>query len=469
MKGGKTGRDVVVIGAGSSGAAAAWLLAEQGLRVTLLERRSRRQAGGHWVNDVADWMFRRAGVPEPEAEERVGAHHPFHFLAKQGGGRVLLKRRPSLCVDMRALVKRLQDAALEAGAVLMDRARAIRMESRGGRPTAVQVERRTTRGRVRKEWIEADLFVDASGLAGAWRQLDPACADAWPRPAEKDLCAASQVTFEVRDRAGARSFMERYGAPQGGNLAWAGVRGGFSTRMVTIHGDLDRVELLTGAVATHGYASGDAIIRDFVADQKWVGKRIFGGAGLIPLRRPYHRLVRPGVALLGDAGCQVFPLHGSGVGNGMVAARMLADAVATGGDPGALEVTWKYQNAFQREIGAVNAANDVLRRFSQDLTEGQVDELTNSGLVGASSLEAGLGQRLYVPDAVDLMKLVPGVFRTPGLSARFSYRFPLMMAAWGLYRQHPDTPGGPAFSAWCAASDALFGEWSGARESDNLH
>jgi len=30
------------------------MLAEKGLSVTLVERRTRRQAGGHWVNDVAD-------------------------------------------------------------------------------------------------------------------------------------------------------------------------------------------------------------------------------------------------------------------------------------------------------------------------------------------------------------------------------------------------------------------------------
>ena len=64
------------------------------------------------------------------------------------------------------------------------------------------------------------------------------------------------------------------------------------------------------------------------ADEPWLGESISGGSGVIPLRRPYARFTAPGLALVGDAACQVFPAHGSGIGMGLIAGRMLADAVA---------------------------------------------------------------------------------------------------------------------------------------------
>lgn len=457
MSGSTLKTNVVVIGAGTSGSAAAWMLAEVGFRVVLVERRSRKQAGGNWVNDVADWMFLRAGIPDPAGKERVGGHLPFTFLPTQGGGRVRLRRRPSLCVDMRLLVNRLQDAALDSGVELLDRTVLQDLEMSGDRPRAVIVEKEPRGKEARKIRIEADLFVDASGLAGALRKRFPNAERNWPRVSDHDLCAASQATFEVIDRAGATTFLERYGVPEGGNLAWAGIRGGFSTRMVTLHPDSDRVELLTGAIASRGYNSGEEIILSFLADEKWIGKRIFGGSGLIPLRRPYSRLVAPGFALLGDACCQVFPLHGSGVGNGLIAARMLAEAVKGQTDPGATRTLWSYQVAFQREIGAVNAANDVLRCFSQKLDSGQVDELTNRGLIGSRSIEAGLGQRFYLPDIPDLARMLEGAFRTPLLAARFTSRVPAMLAAWTLYRVHPVQVDGREFQAWTAAESVLLG------------
>ena len=67
---------------------------------------------------------------------------------------------------------------------------------------------------------------------------------------------------------------------------------------------------------------------------------------------------------MGDAACQVFPAHGSGIGMGLIAGRMLADAVADAVDPGDEQVLWGYQAAFQHEFGGLLAAFDAFRRMS---------------------------------------------------------------------------------------------------------
>ena len=59
----------------------------------------------------------------------------------------------------------------------------------------------------------------------------------------------------------------------------------------------------------------------------------FGGQRAIPLGRPHDTLASDRVALVGDAARQVFSAHGSGIGAGMVAARMLVDAIVRGAGP----------------------------------------------------------------------------------------------------------------------------------------
>ena len=91
-----------------------------------------------------------------------------------------------------------------------------------------------------------------------------------------------------------------------------------------------------------------------------IGPRVFGGSGAIPLRRTHDRLAGDRVALLGDAACQVFPAHGSGVAAGLLAARLLADTLAAGGPIGDYAVAW------QRRHGGVSAFFDDFRRMEPD-------------------------------------------------------------------------------------------------------
>jgi hypothetical protein len=101
---------------------------------------------------------------------------------------------------------------------------------------------------------------------------------------------------------------------------------------------------------------------------------------------------------------QVFPAHGSGTGIGMVAARILADAVKGKADPGSLEATWAYQAAFQREYGGLLASYDVFRRLSQSLSEGEVETLLASGLLTENSCRAGLVEEMPRLSPSDLLK-----------------------------------------------------------------
>ena len=213
--------------------------------------------------------------------------------------------------------------------------------------------------------------------------------------------------------------------------------------MLNLHCDGDQVSLLTGSIPALGHPSGKAILDRFVAAQPWIGARLFGGARAIPLRRPFDRLASADgrIALLGDAAGQVFPAHGSGIGAGLVAARLLADALADGrGAPG-------YALAWHRQFGGLLASYELFRRFSTTLSVEDLGRMMDLGLMDAALLRHGLAQtHAWLRPAAVPGKLAAAV-RAPRLAVRLGAVVARMLAARALYARYPaDAAQLPAWS-----------------------
>jgi flavin-dependent dehydrogenase len=403
-----TKTDVVVVGAGTAGAAAAWHCASRGLRVTCLERRPLSQAGARWVNGVALWQLDEAGVPRPEGAEVVGGVTPFHLVAGWGPERVVVTDHEVADLDMRALVARLQGLAQSAGADLIDDVETRDFDGRTLRTSAGD--------------FEADVFVDASGLRGARLMQTPSID-------RTHICAAAQAVHGITDVAAARAYFAEHAVPEGEVLCFTGIEGGYSILNVRMHGD--EVAILTGSVPGDGHASGKAILDRFVAQHDWVGTEKFGGWRTIPIRRPRDRLVEGRVALVGDAASQVFPAHGSGIAQGMIAARHLAEAIANGRPP------IDYAVRYQRKWGALLAGYDVFRRYSQQLSADEVRGLMTSDLFDASTSAAGMSQRWPSLDPAAGRAKATAAAHNPQVAARLLKVLSKMGAVTALYRAYP--------------------------------
>ncbi len=419
--------DVAVIGAGTAGAAAAALCAREGLRVLCVDRGPLDGAGARWVNGVPAWSFAEAGFDPPEGEELLGDGGPFHLIAGWGPRRLVIEDHGVLEVDMRALVARLQRRAREAGAILIGGCATRGLE---GDLLA------TDRGSLR-----ADVVVDASGLTGV-RLLDG------PRVPPQHLCAAAQEVRHVADPAGARAFFERLDVPLGQVACFAGIAGGYSIVNVRCHGD--RVSILTGSIPGDGHPSGKALLDRFVSDQPWIGELLFGGARAIPIRRPLDVIAAGRVAALGDSAAQVFPAHGSGIGVGMIAARMLAESVARGAGPGDYAIRW------QRRWGGLMASYDLFRRFSQRLGPGELEAMMASGLMDPELARAGMAQALPRPTPAMIAGKSLALAQRPRLAARLGAVALKMAAARALYSRYPTHAS--RLPAWSRRIASVFGE-----------
>lgn len=421
--------DVAIVGAGTAGAAAALLCARRGLRVLAIDRAPLERAGAHWINAVPTRLFDEAGIARPIAPELESPPVAMHMLAGRGPVRATSSGQDLLEVDMAHLVARLQRDAREAGAILEGGVRALGVDHQVG--GAAQL--RTDRGPVR-----ADAIVDASGLAGA-RLLGDL------RTPRTDLCAAAQEVRVLRDRGEAERFFASLGVPLGDVVVMAGLAGGYSILNVRVA--RDRVFLLSGTIPGEGHPSGQQLIDGFCAEQRWIGELVHGGSRAIPLGRPADVLARDRVALLGDSARQVFSAHGSGIGAGLVAARVLADELAGGRGVHGYGVRW------QRAHGGLLAGYDVFRRFSQRLSVDDLARMIEAGLVDARTMTPAMEQRAPELSVGALLPKARRALREPRLLAGIARVGARMAALEALYRAYPARVG--SRRAWVRAVERV--------------
>lgn len=447
----------VVLGAGPAGAGTAWNLAKAGLRTVVLERRALGLAGPSWVNAIPPWMFDRAGIERPRHPELVKGAAPMLMIGP-GNSRVTVPENPTWHIDMRALVRRLQEMAVSAGATLIMNFEPRRVVLRNDRPVAIEGVATSNTGITTEESFSAALFVDATGIDGWLRSRVPALAKVAPLPCPSDVCMAGEEAHEIVDRRAAKAFFASHGVDLDTAINWMAPFGGFSTLMIFAEDDFRRIFVLAGTIADGQQPSGPTVVEWFIKKHPWIGPKIFGGAARIPLRRPYARFTVPGVALVGNSAGQVFPAHASGVGAALIAAKMLGSAVSGASDPGDEAVLWRYQAEFQREIGSIHGAYDALRRFFQPLDPGRTDYLLSTGFMGARSSFATLEQRMSPPaigDAIKLARVVTGDPSWIGPMANVGGRIALLTALGQLYPRHPNVAG---LQRWANACGAVLGD-----------
>ena len=375
----------MIVGGGTAGAAAAAAFAARGARTLCVDRRDLRESGARWVNGVPRRLLAEAGLTLPRAAD-LGGPRPFNLIA--GAARLRVADHDVVDVDMRALVASLHDRARAAGAELIG---GVHVRGRDGDRLL------TDRGAVRARWI-----IDAGGLSGP-RLLGQQAV------AATDLCAAAQGVYEVRDRAGAAAYYERHDVKPGEVIGILGVAGGYSVLNVCWEPHRGTVGVLTGSIPALGHPGGKTMRDDFVRAQPWIGPMQFGGAAAIPLRRAYDRLVDKHVALLGDAGCQVFSAHGSGIGAGLVAARLLAETLTGGGDLREYEIAW------HRRWGGLFALYDAARRMSQSLNAAQLADAMRHGLIDHAIVKAGLDQELPTLSAAMVLARLRALRKAPAM------------------------------------------------------
>lgn len=320
-----TSTDVLVVGAGPAGSAAAAWAARLGLDVVLVDAAvfPRDKTCGDGLTPRAIHELTLLGL-----DDWLRAHTVNHGLRAHGFGQTLLLPWPGgtlpawgSAVARTELDDHLRTTAIKAGAAAIDGARAVDVRMEGARVAAV-----VFKGADGTFEIACKRLVVADGVRSP---LGKVLGREWHRDTVYGVAGRSYVTSSMSDDPWISSHLELRDE-QGEVLS------GYGWIFPLGNGE---VNLGVGTLATSKRPANIAIkpLMSFYADQRRedfgvIGELRMPASALLPMGGAVSNVAGANWALIGDAAACVNPLNGEGIDYGLETGRFVAELLAADGD-----------------------------------------------------------------------------------------------------------------------------------------
>ena len=424
--------DAIVVGAGTTGLVAAKFLAEAGYKTLVVDLKGEEEVGTKVCGDaISEEYFEKIPIGEPPEEATEGRIEGAKIFSPDesvvwtipGKGYMLNRKK---------FGEWLYSLAKEAGAEFSFKTRALGPVVKDGKVVGITVKRN---GKV--ETLNSRLVVDASGVAYVIRRALP---KSWPVSEPLDPKDTAVAYREIRlldtplsDDKYIRIYVSQEKAP--GGYWWLFPYSGGK-----------KVNLGLGVQGGVGHKDPMWYFHKFLAP-RFKGEVLHAGGGVVPTRRPLDTMVADGFAAAGDAAYQVNPVHGGGIGSGMLGAYLLAkNAVKALEDEPTAEALWGYNKDFMDAYGAKQAALDVFRIFLQSLSDEEINYgMRNKIIKEEDLLKASLEGELRI-SAVDKLGRVIRALGKPSLLPKLKVVSDYMKEIRELYKNYPESPS--EFEEW---------------------
>ncbi|MFW9901923.1 MAG: geranylgeranyl reductase family protein, partial [Candidatus Thorarchaeota archaeon] len=358
--------------------------AERGLDVCLIDRKPKLKIGDKICGDaVGNEIFDFLKINHPKNEELScyikGAKLYSPNLKKCIT--LLDPKQAGYIVNRLEFGQRLLNESLDAGVKqFLDNTMALDLLYKNGTVNGLQVKLENAE----KVDLRANIVIDASGFYSPLRKnIKSSLIEKNISKADSILCYREIVKFsrsdqQVNDPEYITLILDQEKAP--GGYIWYFPKNEFSVN-IGIGTFMDYRGKVKDLYKTN-------VFQQFIKTSNI--ETISSGGGVVPVRRPLWSCVDNGFMVVGDAACQVNPLHGGGIDPSMRAGYYAANSAANAleNNDYSIEGLWDYNYNIMTGFGAEFASLDLLRIVLQNLSNEELNfGLEHDLLTGEEILE----------------------------------------------------------------------------------
>lgn len=419
--------DVIVVGSGTGGSLAAQTVARAGYNAVLIDQKPREKIGLKVCGDaIGKHHFTELNLPEPHGEELEGIVEGCELFSPDRETKFTIGGSfTGFMINRLKFGQRLVNDALDAGATLLDNVKVLDLLAKSGWGVKI----RDSTGKVSN--IMGSIIIDASGHAAILRSKIQAFASDPVQPEEVEVCyreilKINEVTLDNPEFI--KIYMSNEMAP--GGYIWIFPEGA------------EKTNAGLGVQMVSGHKNPKRLFEEHVRPQFPKAEILHKGGGMVPTRRPIFSLVDDGIILVGDAACQVNPIHGGGIGPSMQAGRLAGKNIihALEEENSTKEALWGYNLDYMQGYGAKQAQLDLFRLLLQQLDDTDLNYgLAHEIIKEEDVLKASMGEGLHL-NITEKVKRVFKSIRRLKLLNRLRKVAREMARVKGLYQNYPQDP-----------------------------
>lgn len=446
--------DVIIAGAGTGGATTAYTLAKRGHSVLFIDRKERDNIGHKTCGDALgshhiDELRELVGIPELPKGIVEYEVNGIDLVSPDREHRLRMEGPTTTGMSFNRLKmgQWFVEIAEKAGAEIMASTRVKKLLFDGGKVSGVRLSQA---GGADKE-LTARIVVDATGATGVLRMQMPEDSPMERQISPEDRMVAWRDIYETPDFT--------FETPDYLDIFWnqEETLGGY---VWVFPQGKHRVNVGNGLMTIKGHRNPKDIQNDFVK-KTWIDtwgevKVLDSSGGVAPIRRPIDTMVEDNFMLVGDAACQVNPIHGGGIGSSMLGgahAGIVASEALERNDT-SMASLWDYNPRYHKSYGMKQAALDVFRWFLLNITNEDIDFAFKKQIIKASDLlDTSMTGEVKFGVGEKFKRLVAGFGKIP-LLLRVSKVAGLMNDIRAVYSEYPDSP--KRLEAWKARLTPIY-------------
>jgi geranylgeranyl reductase family protein len=442
--------DVVVVGAGTGGCLAAKTVAKAGFSVCLIDRKREEDIGDKVCGDaIGKHHFDTLGLKYPAAKELERKIIGVKIYSPDMKTAIAVKGEDlhGYMVNRRLFGQRLLKKATKAGATFLESTQAVEPIIENHFVNGVSARNMETEN---KFSVFSQVTVDASGFSAVLQKKLPPETEVVANASREDVVICYREIREVKEQISESDFCEIYlnQRVSPGGYSWIFPEGG------------TKVNVGVGVAMSKGFPNPKTRLYENVLSRPFFrdSSVLSGGGGHVPTRRPINCMVGKGILVVGDAACQVNPIHGGGMGpsmmGGTIAGETIIEALETGNV--GRENMWSYNVRYMQTYGAKQAGLDIFRLLLQKLNDEEINYGMKYRLITEDDLlRTSMGEDTHLNITEKTRRIFRGVGKI-SLLRRLRLAARLMKEMKTLYHDYPVSPEG--FKEWKKKTQHLIKE-----------